>query len=170
MDVGAEMHSDLLQFAGERTAQGQTFLQFIGQDLKAGQLLGITLDRLDEIRLAEAPVEAPPGEIASSAEVPQRTEHTLLLWTMLGLGGLMMALSIVYPAWRARRVSLPAARTQADAKEIEMECQRLLLTLARLDEAYQAGQLSESVYRRARAHHKAELARLWQQHPMTHYD
>lgn len=165
MDVGAEMRSDLLQFAGERTAQGQTFLQFIGQNLKAGQLLGITLDHLDEIRLAETP----SGELASGAEMPQRTEHTLVLWTMLGLGGLMMALSMVYPAWQ-RRVSSPATRTQADAKEIEMERQRLLLTLARLDEAYQVGQLSESVYRRARAHHKAELARLWQQHPSTHHD
>ncbi|MGQ9501069.1 MAG: carboxypeptidase-like regulatory domain-containing protein [Anaerolineae bacterium] len=165
MDVGAEMHSDLLRFAGERTAQGQKFLQFIGQDLKAGQLLGITLNHLDEIRPVETSAETPSGEVGASAETSQRLEHSLVLWTMLGLGGLMMVLSIVYPAWRARRVSLPAAQTQVDARRLEMERNRLLLMLARLDEAYQAGQLSESVYRRARAHHKAELAHLWRQRP-----
>ncbi len=163
MDVGAEMRSDLLRFVGERTAQGQNFLQFIGEDLRAGQLLGITLNHLDQIRLLDAPAETPHGDLESSSEVSQRIEHSLVLWAMLSLGGLMIALSIAYPVWRVRRVQLgtiqPPARTK---EELEMERNRLLLTLARLDEAYQAGQLSESVYRRARAHRKAALARLWQ--------
>ncbi|MGC8878616.1 MAG: hypothetical protein ACP5R2_05285 [Anaerolineae bacterium] len=163
MDVGAEMRSDLLRFVGERTAQGQNFLQFVGEDLRAGQLLGITLNHLDQIRLLDASAETPHGDVEPSAETPQRIEHSLVLWAMLGLGGLMIALSMTYPAWQARRVSLRTVQLQARTKESEeMERNRLLLTLARLDEAYQAGQLSESVYRRARAHRKAELARLWQ--------
>lgn len=163
MDVGAEMRSDLLQFMGERTAQGQNFLQFVGENLKAGQLLGITLNHLDQIRLSDATAGMPPHDVESSTEIPQRIEHPAMLWAMLALGGLMMALSITYPIWRVRHSGFRTSQTQARTEaEIETERNRLLFTLARLDEAYQAGRLSESVYRRIRAHRKAELARLWQ--------
>ncbi|PWH15067.1 MAG: hypothetical protein DDG58_11880 [Ardenticatenia bacterium] len=165
MDIGAEMRSDLLRFAGERTAQGQNFLQFIGENLKAGQLLGITLDHLDQIRLPDATAETPSHEVEPSAEIPQRIEHSAVLWAMLALGGLMIVLSTTYPRWRIHRIGLRTFPTQAKTEEeIETERNRLLFTLARLDEAYQAGQLSESIYRRVRAHRKAELARLWQRH------
>jgi hypothetical protein len=68
-----------------------------------------------------------------------------------------VALGAVYPA--LRRQPMPAvAPPSEDARAAQ---QRLLLMLARLDEAYQAGQISASAYRRARAHHKAALAALW---------
>jgi hypothetical protein len=163
MDVGAEMRSDLLRFAGERTAQGQNFLQFIGENLKAGQLLGITLDHLDQIRLPDAATETPSHDVESSAEILQRIEHSTVLWVMLALGGLMIVLSTTYPMWRVRRIDLRTPPSQARTEEeIEMERNRLLFTLACLDEAYQAGRLSEFIYHRVRAHRKAELARLWQ--------
>lgn len=165
MDVGAEMRSDMLQFTGERTAQGQNFLQFVGENLKAGQLLGITLNHLDQIRLPDAAAETSSDDNESSAEIPRRIEHSTVLWAMLALGGLMMVLSITYPTWRVRHSDLRAPQIQARTEaEIETERHRLLFILARLDEVYQAGQLSESLYRRVRAHRKAELARLWQ-HP-----
>ncbi|MCS7260212.1 MAG: carboxypeptidase-like regulatory domain-containing protein [Anaerolineae bacterium] len=155
MDVGAEMRSDLLRFVGERTAQGQNFLQFIGENLKAGQQLGITLDHLDQIRLPDATAKPLNGEMAEpETMVPQRVSHAAMLWAMLALGGMMLAVGLLYPAWRARRTGLRE-------EQMEMERNRLLFTLACLDEAYQAGQLSEAVYRRVRAHRKAELARIW---------
>ena len=157
------MRSDLLRFAGERTAQGQNFLQFIGENLKAGQLLGITLDHLDQIRLPDAATETPSHDVESSAEILQRIEHSTVLWVMLALGGLMIVLSTTYPMWRVRRIDLRTPPSQARTEEeIEMERNRLLFTLACLDEAYQAGRLSEFIYHRVRAHRKAELARLWQ--------
>ncbi|GEM_PF-4673518 len=158
MDVGIKMRSNLLRFAGEREAQGQSFLQFIGEDLRAGQLLSITLDHLDEIRIVNAPGETAPDDAEMNAELPQPIGHSLILWAILSLGVLIFGLIIVYPSLRARTY-VPASPSR---KEIEKERDRLLLMLARLDEAYQNGQLSEAIYRRVRAQRKAELARLWE--------
>jgi len=153
MDMGVDMQSNALTFVGERAAQGQTFLQFAGQDFKAGQALPISLNGLDNMRLAGA-AQAPGDAVPPP---PGGVEHTTLLWVMLGLGGLLVVFVAVYPSVRARFDGM-AVPVQADP---EAEQQRLLLTLARLDEAYAAGQMSEAVYSRARAHRKAELAELW---------
>ncbi len=152
MDVGAEMQSDVLEFAGERAAQGQDFLQFTGQHLRAGQVLPITLSRLDNIRFVTAPDAGGEAAAQSSAGLNQ----TVLLWVMLGLGAVVIASGAIYPALRTR----PGA-TALEQGSPETERQRLLLILARLDEAHAAGQLSETVYHRARAHRKVELSRLW---------
>jgi hypothetical protein len=152
MDMGADMTSEALTLVGERAAQGQTFLQFTGQNLKAGQTLPIRLDKLDDIRFASAPAAASEETAAASG-----LDQTTLLWIVLGLGALLVAFGLFYPTLRTR-LSREAAVVQSNPA---LEHQRLLLMLARLDQAYQAGQLNEAAYRRARAHRKAELADLW---------
>jgi hypothetical protein len=152
MNMGAEMTSEALTMAGERTVQGQTFLQFTGQNLKAGQTLPIRLDNLDDIRFASAPATAGDETAAANG-----LDQTTLLWIVLGLGALMVAFGLFYPALRAR----PGHEAAAARNDPALERQRLLLILARLDQAYQAGQLNEATYRCARAHRKAELADLW---------
>jgi len=150
MDIGATLFSEALDFAGDRAAQGQNFLQYTGQDLGAGETLPIRLDDLNKI------------EFPSASEQPDRTpvmpstglSQTTLLWVMLGLGGLAIAFALIYPSLRPRF----AAAAPAGEADLAQERQRLLLTLARLDQAHEAGDLNESAYRRARARRKAELA------------
>jgi mono/diheme cytochrome c family protein len=155
MDVGATLESDALSYGGEREAQGQTFLQYTGQSLSAGETLPIQLVDLDKIEFTgtSEPPGAPP--VLSSAGLSQTT----LLWMMLGLGGLAIFFGLAYPSLRPRLVG----EARAGQGNLTQERQRLLLTLARLDQAYEAGDLSATVYRRARARRKAELAKVLRQ-------
>jgi hypothetical protein len=45
-------------------------------------------------------------------------------------------------------------------EDLNLRRQKLLLLLARLDEAFEAGELDKQVYHRARAKYKAELVQL----------
>lgn len=149
LDVGAKVESDVLTFGGERTAQGQTFLQYTGQDLKAGEVLPIRLNDLDKIEFASA-----SDSSASSTVMPSTgLKQTTLLWMVLGLGAVAIAFGVAYPSLRTRL----RGETSVSESDLEQERQRLLLAMARLDQVYEAGELNESVYRRARARRKAEL-------------
>jgi hypothetical protein len=144
LDVGATLESDVLTFTSQRTMQGQTFLQYTGQNLKAGESLPIRLNDLDKVEFARPEASSNP-----SVELRQ----TPLLWLVLVLGGIAVALGLAYPSLRPR-LRREVAAGQGD---LALERQRLLLTLARLDQAYQAGRLKETVYRRVRARRKAQL-------------
>jgi hypothetical protein len=157
MDLGARLQSGTLTFAGERVAQGENFLQYTGQDLKADSTLDITLENLDGIQAPDAPDDAPGG--AASTARPAGLNQTTVLWVMLGLGVLGVAFALAYPWLRPQL----RGKVKPGQTDLTLERQRLLLTLARLDQAHQAGQLDETVYRRARAQRKAELAELWPQ-------
>jgi mono/diheme cytochrome c family protein len=150
MDVGAKLESDVLSDEGEREAQGQTYLQYTGQDLASGETLPIQLVDLDKIEFASTPEPADADPVMPSSGLSQ----TALLWMTLGLGALAIVFVLIYPSLRPRLVG-EAPTSQSD---LTREQQRLLLTLARLDQAYEAGDLNEAVYRRARARRKAELA------------
>lgn len=154
MDVGAELVSDALEFVGEREAQGQNFLQFNGRNIKADQTLPILLQRLDNIRFANRQAVAADVETLAS----DRLDHSTMMLAMLGLGIVVIALGGIYPGVR-RRSAAPVMPAQEDAR---LARERLLLTLVRLDEAYEAGQINAATYRRARAHRKDELSKLWQ--------
>jgi len=156
MDAGARVQSGTLTFAGERVAQEQSFLQYTGQDLKAHTTLDITLESLDSIQALGAP-DASGG--AASTALPAGLNQTTVLWVMLGLGALGVAFALAYPRLRPRL----RGKVKPGQTNLPLERQQLLLTLARLDQAYQAGQLDEAVYRHTRAQRKAQLAELWRQ-------
>ncbi|GAB4546155.1 MAG: hypothetical protein Kow0063_40430 [Anaerolineae bacterium] len=150
MDVGARLESDALTFDGTRTAQGQNFLQYTGQSLAAGQTFPLRLVDLDKIEFATTSEPLDNAAVMPSTGLSQ----TALLWMVLGLGGVAIAFGLAYPSLRPHL----AGGTSASQGDLSRERQRLLLTLARLDQAYEAGDLNEIVYRRARARRKAELA------------
>jgi hypothetical protein len=159
LDVGAKMESEALTFGGERTAQGQTFLQYTGRDLKAGDVLPIRLIDLDKVEFASStPAEttgAPPAGVMPSTGLKQTT----LLYLMLGLGAAAVVFGVSYPSLRPRL----KGSADASAADLERQRQRLLLTLARLDQAHEDGQLNETAYQRARRRRKAELAEVLRQ-------
>jgi len=149
MDLGAKLESEALAFGGERTAQGQTFLQYTGQNLKAGETLSLRLSNLDKIEFTGGTGSAGDSTVLPSTGLKQTT----LLWMVLGLGAVAVAFTLAYPSLRTRI----RGEVTAIEGDLARRRQRLLLTLARLDQAYEAGELNETVYRRARAHRKAEL-------------
>lgn len=148
-DQGANLKSEQLQFIETRQFQGDTFAIFSGSDLKQGETLTLELSDLSALEasagVATNPVATPP------------VDQTLLMWSVLGLGLIaIIGAGVIYPLVRPR-LAPQAVGLESD---VEVRRQRLLLTLARLDEVYAAGELAESVYRPARARYKAELARL----------
>jgi hypothetical protein len=109
------------------------------------------LNDLEKVEFASASGSEPSdNQPAPSVEVRQTT----LLWFVLGLGAVAVALGLAYPVWRPRF----RGETVASRGDLTLQRQRLLFTLVRLDQAYEAGQLNETVYRRARARRKADLA------------
>jgi len=159
MDMGATLQSQPLTLVGERAAQDKNFFQYSSQPLKAGTLLPLRLGNLDKIQFTPP---SGPSDAAGSAELgdtSQNSQQSVLLWVMLALGGLSVAFGLAYPRLRPR-LHGEAAGVQVDPAVAR---QRLLLTMARLDEAFQGGQLGEAAYRRARAHRKSQLAALWRQ-------
>jgi mono/diheme cytochrome c family protein len=152
LDVGAKLESDVLHFGGERTAQGQTFLQYTAQDLKAGEMLPIRLADLDKIEFGSTPDTT--GASSSTVIPSTGLSQTTLLWMVLGLGAVAVVFGLAYPSLRSRF----GGELLAGENDLAHERQRLLLVLAHLDQAHEAGELNEGVYRRARASRKSELA------------
>jgi hypothetical protein len=150
-DVGVKLNSEQLQFAEARSIQGQNFAIYNGTSLPAGQNIKLTLAGLNDLDFTEA------GGAGAVTPGLVNVDQGLLRWIIIGLGGAIIVLAAaVYPYLR------PQLTHQAglDAADPDTRRQQLLLLLARLDETYEAGELDEQVYRRARARYKAELAEL----------
>lgn len=147
--LGAELSSDQLQFVESRQAHEGEFDIFSGGNLAEGQTLTFNLSGLSQLDFAAAPDVAPA---AATVAPGSQVDQNLLRWIILGLGGVaIIAAGILYPQFRAR----PAAQLNED---LTLRRQKLLLLLARLDDAFEAGELGEPLYRQARTRYKAELA------------
>jgi hypothetical protein len=157
LDAGEKLTSEALTLVGPRAVQDQTYLQYTAQNLKAGAMLPLQLDDLDKMKAASPAgsdtSDNPAAALPSGGDLSQ----TALLWLILALGGIALVLGLAYPRLRLRLRGEVAPVQVGDPAQ---DRQRLLLTLARLDQAYQAGRLNETVYRRVRARRKAELIEL----------
>jgi hypothetical protein len=71
----------------------------------------------------------------------------------------MLVAAVAYPSARSRLTH----QSMPEDEDLETRRQRLVLTLVRLDETFEAGELDETVYHRARTRYKAELAQLMEQ-------
>jgi mono/diheme cytochrome c family protein len=153
-DQGAQLNSDQLQFVEKRQFQEDSFSIFSAANLKKDQTLTLNLSNLDNLTFS--------GEaVAPEAIVPTRSfDQNLLRWIIVGLGGAVIVfVAVGYPYLR------PQSRPQADnyAEDPSLRRQKLLLMLARLDEAFAAGELDKRLYHRARAKYKAELMQLMEE-------
>jgi hypothetical protein len=148
-----KLQSNHLEFAGERNIQGNTFSLYDGGNLTQGETL-----TLEFSNLAQAGPAAAPTSTLTSGVVDQ----DMLRWLILSLGGLaILASGLLYPYLAARSAPLAGADQPV---EPAANRQRLLLTLARLDDAFAAGEVAEPLYRAARAGYMARLAALVKVH------
>jgi hypothetical protein len=152
-DQGAELSSEQLQFMDTRSMQDRTYRIYGGSNLNQGDTLSLELNNLNDLDFSSV-MDIPPG---ASLPAGAPVDQNMLMWSIIGLGGLAIVLAgVVYPLTRPQ-LAQPANSAYNDP---QTRRQKLLLTLARLDEAFAAGEIDEPVYRQARARSKAELARL----------
>jgi mono/diheme cytochrome c family protein len=156
-DQGADLSSDQVQFVETRQVQGSSFSIFNGTNLSQEDRLTLKLTNLDDLAFAAGSNNIPSGAVAAHAGV---IDQDLLRWLVIGLGGMMLIVAgVIYPYYRPRLTS----QGEASDQDPETYRQRLLLTLARLDDLFEAGELDEQVYRQTRARYKAELAEMMEQ-------
>lgn len=151
-DQGATLTSAQVDFIENREFQGNSFAVFTRKDAPKGQVVSLNLTGLDNLEFAAPSAAAPPGSVPAAATT--WFDQELAKWVILGVGLAAVILAAVIYPMRRPQMAAPAADAPATRR------QKLLLTLARLDEVYEAGELDEDVYQRARAKYKAELADL----------
>jgi mono/diheme cytochrome c family protein len=153
---GAILDSDQVDFVEDRDFQGNTFAVYNGRGYEAGDTVILALSGLDDLQFT-----MPGSEISPPAgTAPSWFTQDFALWTILGLGlAAVLVAAVAYPSARSRLTH----QSMPEDEDLETRRQRLVLTLVRLDETFEAGELDETVYHRARARYKAELAQLMEQ-------
>lgn len=152
---GATLESPNVSFIDNRDFQGNSFAMFNGTGYRAGDTISLQLSGLNDLEFT-----MPGSEINAPAAAADTSwfNQEMAKWAVLGVGLVAIVIAVVvYPRARPQlthQPDLPGEETP------EARQQRLLLTLARLDETYEAGELDETIYQRARARYKAELAQL----------
>jgi hypothetical protein len=150
-EMGANISGEQIQFVETRQVEGDSFSIHSGANFEQGEILSLKLTNLDELRFTN--VSSAPGVTVPGRPVNQ----ALLRWLVIGLGGLaIIGVGLVYPRLR------PQLTHQAGVhhENPNIRRQKLLLTLARLDEVFEAGELDQEVYLRARAKYKVELVEI----------
>ena len=147
-EQGASLSSEQVQLVETRQVQGNEFAIFNGGSMAKGDTLTLHLTGLDDLTFESA--SNIPGATVTTPPVNQN----LLLWIIIGLGGFaIVGGGLAYPLMRPQLTH----QSSVYSDDPELYRQKLLLMLARLDETFEAGELEEEVYHRARTKYKAEL-------------
>jgi mono/diheme cytochrome c family protein len=139
-DVGEQVTSQQLANQGVRQTQNGNYVNLVGENLGAGQQV--------TIRLSNLPSAA--GEVTAAASGGGTTDR-ILLGVLIGLAAAGAILLITLPFWRKRAAASASAAASSAGSD------SLVDALARLDMAYEAGELSETAYRDQRLRLKAQL-------------
>lgn len=160
-DQGATLTSDQVDFIEDRSFQGTSFAVFNGANLPEGEMIRLNLTGLDDLDFSSAnPPNNPPGSGAAGIDTTTWFDQELAKWGIVAATVLAVVVAgVVYPMSRQRF----AEPTDQPGQDPETRRKKLLLTLAKLDETFENGELDEDVYRRARAKYKAQLADLLEQ-------
>jgi 5-hydroxyisourate hydrolase-like protein (transthyretin family) len=138
-DTGVKVSSSILALSPPQMINGTNFLNF-------------TADNLTGVAIIDASFS---GIVSPSASSPEE----LFPWRWLLIGAVMLAavIGFTYPQLKRRQIlaNPPPASTAPPDEEA------LLLELARLDDAYEAGAIKEREYRERRAQTKADLTEIY---------
>ncbi len=147
-DVGVKVTAEgFTQEDPVTTQDGTRFLNYTRTGMAPGSQLVLELSNLPR----------PGGPRA--AVTPDRS--ATLRWLGLGLAVLAVAFGAAYPALRPRLLLGEGAA--AETALLRRRRQVLLQEIADLDDAFEAGEVEETEYRRTRATLKAELIEIMQQ-------
>lgn len=142
-DQGVSVSSPGLTQEGTRGSGGNTYLNLVGTDFAADDNLEVTLDNL------------PLAQTVSTAATNSST--TLIIG--LALGVILIVGSVVYALTRQKRPPhspAPAVARASDA-DLQAEKDRLIQSIAALDDAFDASELEEQDYHQQREKLKEAL-------------
>ena len=153
-----------LQSLGPQTVADQQWNSFEGTSLPAGEPVSL---RLSDLARVQSPVVAPPG--GSNAVVAHNPAllfgvSAAALVVILGVFGAYLLFRPKAPATAA--VTPAVAVAPAVKVEPATERQRMLASIAQLDDLYASGGLDEESYQRARTAQKRSLVLLAQAQPV----
>ncbi|MFQ6059047.1 MAG: hypothetical protein ACE5MB_09255 [Anaerolineae bacterium] len=138
-DVGVQVSTDqLIPREPREVSGGARYLHFAGQNLARGAELVIQFSNL-------------PQRVSGEEVTPPLGGQETLKWVGLGLAVLAAAFALGYPLLRRRWA------VEEVEEPLEREKEELLLALARLDDAFEAGEIPEVDYQRQRGEIKARL-------------
>jgi hypothetical protein len=140
-DANIKVASDKLAQVEPMTIEGQQFNRFYALSLVAGDALKIELSGL-----------------------PKSSRQQTLKWVGLGFVTLAFATGFVFLAKRRKSHAVPVrvATTLESDDKLVLKKQALLLELARLDDRFEAGLITEEAYHTQRANKKGQLIALLQ--------
>jgi mono/diheme cytochrome c family protein/uncharacterized membrane protein len=152
-DSGQQVSSDDLVNGGKRNTESGSYYNLAAQNVPANQLLRISMTGLPDA--ASAASTGMMGTGVQTAATGTGAAGGLNRWVLIGLIAAVAALAaflVALPLARGRRRGETAALAmQATSRE------ELVDALAELDIAYEAGEISEQVYRDRRLRLKAQL-------------
>jgi len=143
-DVGQQVSSPQLASQGVRATENGGYHNLLGQNLAAGQQV--------LIRMTNLPTA---GGVAAAGTTGSGGVNPWLLAALIGLAAGGAVALILLPIVRGRSAGTGAAVAAAGATQAD-----LVDALARLDLAYEAGELNETAYRDQRLRLKAQLSDL----------
>ncbi len=135
-DLGVQLSGPQVQNLGVQNFQGQSFQDYSGGALGAGQTLSLVFS----------------GKPGTGATAPTGVLNNSTSTLAVGLGALAIVLaSIGVWVYRRPRAQAQAAQTQED----------LLEAMAELDDAYAASEMAAAEYQKERDELKDELKKVW---------
>lgn len=151
-DVGEQLQVPGLQADPPRQVEGASYLNYSGSNLVAGQPVALDFSNLPKL------VDTAAGGAAPAAA----TANTPWLGVGLAAAGGLVLLGVVVYALRRRSDGETDEESMLEEElvsvdELKRQRQRLLLSIARLDDAYAAGGMPEDEYQAKRSSLKEEL-------------
>ncbi|MEA3335664.1 MAG: c-type cytochrome [Chloroflexota bacterium] len=150
---GAKVMTDDLEDAGTQMAGDTQFLSFVGNDVAAGQEIMLALSGLER---SSAPVAKTQNTSTSVI-----ANHPALLISLAALAAGALVGALVVPLVLRRRDDDAGERAEdsyaVDREGLEAERQRLLASIADLDDRYAAGELDDDTYQEQRMAQKRSL-------------
>jgi mono/diheme cytochrome c family protein len=162
-DMGEQVTSPQLQTQPPRQTPGGNYLNLLGQNIPANQVVTLRFTNLPAANVSSSGTTA--GTTGTAA--PSGSDRTLML-IAIGILGFALVAMVSWPRLR-RRALVPDAAYETAGAEAEVRetpvftsgvhtREALIDALARLDQAHQAGEIDDSAYREQRLHLKAQLA------------
>jgi len=146
-DIGEQVEAPGLTAQGTRSAQGASYYMFSGKEFPAHQTISVNLSNLPPPQSTAATSEPASGGAARSGLGSVLPGWVGLIMLMLGgVAAIGFAMTHASPA---------SALTPTES--LRRERDRLVRSIARLDERFESGRIGQGAYRRERAALKRRL-------------
>jgi hypothetical protein len=140
-DTGVEMVSDRMILMGQMGSGAQAYVGYVAQNFAAGDTLTLEFKGKSS---GGSSTTLPAGGMSNNG-------YALIFG---GLALLLIALALAYPMLRRKQTAAPEAATQGPCGN---ECEQLMVSIADLDDLFEAGELDSETYQNRRQALKARL-------------